>query len=71
MRLAELYKLRRKMFGMHLYEYHMLTTFFKSHIFDNSNRKGDPWVTQRIRPRRNRKSANVRGMVRENIVTPK
>ena len=28
------------------------------------------WVPQRSRPRRNRKSAAVRGMVRENIVTP-
>lgn len=36
-----------------------------------TNRFGGPWVEQRARPRRNRKSANMRGMVRENIVTPK
>ncbi|KAL7569272.1 hypothetical protein ACA910_016824 [Epithemia clementina (nom. ined.)] len=34
------------------------------------NNKGEVWVTQRARPRRNRKSAVMRGMVRENIVTP-
>jgi len=34
------------------------------------NSKGEVWVKQRARPRRNRKSAAVRGMVRENIVTP-
>jgi len=37
----------------------------------NTNRVGGPWVEQRARPRRNRKSANMRGLVRENIVTPK
>jgi porphobilinogen synthase len=34
------------------------------------NNNGEVWVKQRPRPRRNRKSAAVRGMVRENIVTP-
>merc|ERR1740133_619339 len=35
-----------------------------------SNSQGGPWVEQRARPRRNRKSENVRKMVRETIVTP-
>ena len=35
------------------------------------NRNQDPWVQQRQRPRRNRKSEIVRGLVRENIVTAK
>eukprot|EP00639_Heterosigma_akashiwo_P006103 CAMPEP_0194577344 /NCGR_PEP_ID=MMETSP0292-20121207/12160_1 /TAXON_ID=39354 /ORGANISM="Heterosigma akashiwo, Strain CCMP2393" /LENGTH=384 /DNA_ID=CAMNT_0039429701 /DNA_START=89 /DNA_END=1243 /DNA_ORIENTATION=- len=35
------------------------------------NNNGDVWVPQRIRPRRNRKSAAVRDMVRECIVTPR
>lgn len=35
------------------------------------NRHGDPWVSQRIRPRRNRKSEAVRSLVRENLVTPR
>ena len=35
------------------------------------NRMNEPWVRQRARPRRNRKSEIVRAMVRENIVTPK
>jgi len=35
-----------------------------------SNSQGGPWVEQRTRPRRNRKSENVRKMVRETIVTP-
>lgn len=34
------------------------------------NNNGETWVKQRSRPRRNRKSAAVRAMVRENIVTP-
>mmetsp|Transcript_16470 Transcript_16470/g.46786 ORF Transcript_16470/g.46786 Transcript_16470/m.46786 type:complete len:399 (+) Transcript_16470:67-1263(+) len=34
------------------------------------NNKDQVWVPQRARPRRNRKSATMRGMVRENIVTP-
>ena len=34
------------------------------------NNQGGVWVKQRARPRRNRKSAGVRAMVRENIVTP-
>ena len=34
------------------------------------NNKDEVWVSQRARPRRNRKSAAVRAMVRENIVTP-
>ncbi|KAL7448784.1 hypothetical protein ACHAWC_000919, partial [Mediolabrus comicus] len=34
------------------------------------NNHGGVWVQQRARPRRNRKSAGVRAMVRENIVTP-
>lgn len=34
------------------------------------NNAGEVWVPQRARPRRNRKSAAMRGMVRENIVTP-
>jgi porphobilinogen synthase len=34
------------------------------------NNHGGVWVKQRARPRRNRKSAGVRAMVRENIVTP-
>lgn len=34
------------------------------------NNNGETWVKQRPRPRRNRKSAAVRAMVRENIVTP-
>ncbi|KAL3943266.1 MAG: hypothetical protein SGBAC_002675 [Bacillariaceae sp.] len=41
---------------------------------DNSalirNNNEEVWVPQRARPRRNRKSATMRGMVRENIVTP-
>eukprot|EP01040_Poterioochromonas_malhamensis_P007476 gene7476-8064_t len=36
-----------------------------------TNRHGDPWVSQRIRPRRNRKSEAVRSLVRENLVTPR
>lgn len=35
------------------------------------NRQGQPWVSQRIRPRRNRKSEAVRSLVRENLVTPR
>ena len=35
------------------------------------NRKNEAFVPQRIRPRRNRKSAAIRSMVRENVVTPK
>lgn len=35
------------------------------------NRLDEPWVRQRARPRRNRKSEFVRSMVRENIVTPR
>lgn len=34
------------------------------------NNKDEVWVPQRARPRRNRKNAAVRAMVRENIVTP-
>jgi len=34
------------------------------------NKYDGVWVKQRARPRRNRKSAGVRAMVRENIVTP-
>ena len=34
------------------------------------NKYDEVWVKQRARPRRNRKSAGVRAMVRENIVTP-
>merc|ERR1719223_2723502 len=34
------------------------------------NNKDQVWVSQRPRPRRNRKSAAMRGMVRENIVLP-
>lgn len=34
------------------------------------NNNEEVWVPQRARPRRNRKSPAVRGMVRENIVTP-
>jgi len=34
------------------------------------NNNDQVWVSQRARPRRNRKSATMRGMVRENIVTP-
>jgi len=34
------------------------------------NMRGRPWVEQRRRPRRNRKSAAIRKMVRENIITP-
>mmetsp|Transcript_16998 Transcript_16998/g.38248 ORF Transcript_16998/g.38248 Transcript_16998/m.38248 type:complete len:294 (-) Transcript_16998:527-1408(-) len=34
------------------------------------NNADEVWVPQRARPRRNRKSAAVRSMVRENIVTP-
>lgn len=34
------------------------------------NNNDEVWVSQRARPRRNRKSPAVRGMVRENIVTP-
>lgn len=36
-----------------------------------TNRLNEPWVSQRARPRRNRKSEVMRAMVRENIVTPK
>jgi hypothetical protein len=36
-----------------------------------SNNKGGVWVPQMARPRRNRKSETVRGMVRENIVLPR
>jgi len=35
------------------------------------NRKREPWVQQKQRPRRNRKSEVIRGLVRENIVTPR
>mmetsp|Transcript_34773 Transcript_34773/g.84029 ORF Transcript_34773/g.84029 Transcript_34773/m.84029 type:complete len:399 (+) Transcript_34773:166-1362(+) len=34
------------------------------------NNNDQVWVEQRARPRRNRKSATMRGMVRENVVTP-
>mmetsp|Transcript_1404 Transcript_1404/g.2898 ORF Transcript_1404/g.2898 Transcript_1404/m.2898 type:complete len:397 (+) Transcript_1404:24-1214(+) len=34
------------------------------------NREGRPWVEQRSRPRRNRKSTAMRKMVRETILTP-
>ena len=36
-----------------------------------TNRNGEPLVSQRVRPRRNRKSENMRALVRENIVTAK
>ena len=41
--------------------------------FDSAsrNRLDEPWVEQRVRPRRNRKSETIRSMVRENIVTPR
>jgi hypothetical protein len=39
--------------------------------FTTRNRAGDPWVHQRARPRRNRKSEAMRSLVRENVVTPK
>ena len=45
--------------------------FMKSNAVLQTNRNDAPWVEQRQRPRRNRKSAGIRGMVRENIVTPK
>jgi len=35
-----------------------------------ANAQDGPWVEQRARPRRNRKSESVRKMVRETIVTP-
>ena len=35
-----------------------------------ANNKGDAWIPQMQRPRRNRKSAGVRAMVRENFLTP-
>lgn len=35
------------------------------------NRLNEPWAKQRIRPRRNRKGEAIRGMIRENVVTPK
>merc|ERR1719454_2458723 len=35
-----------------------------------SNTVGRPWVEQKARPRRNRKSEAVRRMVRENSLTP-
>lgn len=34
------------------------------------NNKGDVWVDQRVRPRRNRKSKAMRNMVKETVVTP-
>jgi len=34
------------------------------------NNKGEVWIKQRARPRRNRKSVAMRNMVRENIITP-
>jgi len=34
------------------------------------NNKGDVWLPQRARPRRNRKSEAVRSMVRENVLAP-
>jgi hypothetical protein len=37
----------------------------------DTNRLNEPWVQQRARPRRNRKSEVMRGLSRENIVTPK
>ena len=40
-------------------------------LFYTRNRLNDPWVRQRVRPRRNRKSEAMRSLVRENIVTPK
>mmetsp|Transcript_20522 Transcript_20522/g.61363 ORF Transcript_20522/g.61363 Transcript_20522/m.61363 type:complete len:185 (+) Transcript_20522:133-687(+) len=36
----------------------------------DTNNKGDAWVNQMSRPRRNRKSAGVRSMVRETFLTP-
>jgi len=36
----------------------------------DTNNKGDAWVAQMARPRRNRKSAGVRAMVRETFLTP-
>jgi len=35
-----------------------------------SNTRGRPWVEQRVRPRRNRKTEAVRSMVRENLLRP-
>ena len=35
-----------------------------------TNNRGDAWVEQMARPRRNRKSAGVRAMVRETFLTP-
>ncbi len=45
--------------------------FARSYPVLQKNRNDDAFVSQRIRPRRNRKNAAVRGMVRENVVTPK
>jgi len=36
----------------------------------DTNNRGEAWVSQMQRPRRNRKSAGVRSMVRENFLTP-
>lgn len=56
-----------------------LNSFDKNKEFDNfdphslvmgRNRLDEPWLEQRSRPRRNRKSEVIRSMVRESIVTP-
>lgn len=50
------------------------TGAFDPTVGDNAaltrNNNDEVWVPQRARPRRNRKSAAMRGMVRENIVLP-
>jgi len=44
--------------------------FKPGHAVLQRNRYDEPWVPQRIRPRRNRKNEVIRSMVRENIVKP-
>mmetsp|Transcript_21740 Transcript_21740/g.19811 ORF Transcript_21740/g.19811 Transcript_21740/m.19811 type:complete len:398 (+) Transcript_21740:30-1223(+) len=45
--------------------------FDKDNQVITRNRLNEPFAKQRIRPRRNRKSASIRSLVRENILTPK
>ncbi|KAJ1436093.1 delta-aminolevulinic acid dehydratase [Ochromonadaceae sp. CCMP2298] len=52
-------------------DYKEFDNFLPANPVLNRNRQNEAWVNQRARPRRNRKSEAMRGLVRENIVTPR
>jgi len=52
-------------------DYKEFDNFLRENPVLKKNRQGKPWVEQRPRPRRNRKSEVMRGLIRENHVTPR